>query len=72
MTTLVGFGTLFCCLAGIIAGLVTYDEYQHHYSDRNQARRAAVSVASFAFAFFFIASVGAMMFFLRVLGPGQP
>jgi hypothetical protein len=43
-------------IAGIMAFLITYHEYQRHYADKKQPLRIALEAALFTFAFFMIVS----------------
>jgi H+/Cl- antiporter ClcA len=40
--------------ASLIAFLITYDEYSHHYVDKRNPLRLAVEAAVFAFVVFFL------------------
>jgi len=50
-------GLFFSPLAGLCAFLITYHEYQRHYTDKHQPLRIALEAALFTFAFFMIVSV---------------
>lgn len=39
-------------LGALSAYLITYDEFQHHYTDKRRIRRAAWQAAGAAFGFF--------------------
>jgi uncharacterized membrane-anchored protein len=43
-------------IAGIMAFLITYHEYQRHYADKQQPLKIALEAALFTFAFFMIVS----------------
>ena len=40
-------------LAGIMAYLISYEEYLHHFPDKSGPRKMALEAALLAFAFFF-------------------
>ena len=50
-------GLFFSPIAGLMAFLITYHEYQRHYADKQQPLRIALEAALFTFAFFMIVSV---------------
>ena len=56
-------GGTFSLLAGLIAYLITYNEWVHHYPTKKEPRRMALEAAIFAFMFFFILSVLLGLFF---------
>jgi F0F1-type ATP synthase assembly protein I len=45
---------IFSPLAALMAFLITYQEYTHHYSDKGKARKMAFKTAAFTLAFFLI------------------
>ncbi len=45
------FTIIFSPFAGIIAYIITYDEYQHHF-DKKQAKQRALQMALFTFVIF--------------------
>lgn len=49
----VGFGVI----ASVMAFLITYGEYVHHYAETRTPRRIALQAAVVTFAFFVLASV---------------
>jgi len=49
-------GLVLSPIAGLMAFLITYHEYQRHYADKKQPLRIALEAALFTFAFFMIAS----------------
>ena len=49
-------GLILSPIAGIMAFLITYHEYQRHYTDKQQPLRIALEAALFTFAFFMIVS----------------
>jgi len=49
-------GLVFSPIAGLMAFLITYHEYQRHYANKQQPLRIALEAALFAFAFFMIVS----------------
>jgi K+-sensing histidine kinase KdpD len=44
-------------VAGLMAFLITYHEYQRHYADKQQPLRIAFEAALFTFTFFIIVSL---------------
>ena len=44
---------IFSILAAIIAFLITYQEYAHHYPDKRDVLKAALRTGGFTFTFFF-------------------
>jgi len=50
-------GLVFSPIAGVMAFLITYHEYQRHYTDKQRPLRIALEAAVFTFAFFMIASI---------------
>jgi len=44
-------------LAGLLAFVITYDEYSRHYTDRKRPLRMALEAAAFAFFVFLALSV---------------
>ena len=44
-------------LAAIMAFLITYEEYKHHYPDKRQICKAALKTAAFTFVFFLVIGV---------------
>jgi len=49
-------GLVFSPIAGLMAFLITYHEYQRHYTDKQRPLRIALEAAVFTFAFFMIVS----------------
>ncbi len=59
MTNLAVFlliGLFFSPFAGIMAFLITYEEYKHHYTSKKEPLREALGAAVFAFIVFMILS----------------
>jgi len=50
-------GLVFSPIAGLMAFLITYKEYEHHYPGKKEPLRLALEAAIFTFAFFMIVSV---------------
>ena len=50
-------GTVFAPLASLMAYLITYGEYQHHYSDNKKPRKLALEAAIGTFILFFVISI---------------
>lgn len=46
-------GAIFGGLAALMAYLIAYEEYLHHFPDRKTTRRMAIESALVAFVFFF-------------------
>jgi len=57
-------GLLFAPLAGLMAFLVTYGEYSHHYADRKEPLKFAIAAAVFTFLVF-----GLMFFAISFIIP---
>jgi len=49
-------GLVFSPIAGVMAFLITYHEYQRHYTDKQRPLRIALEAAVFTFSFFMIIS----------------
>lgn len=45
-------GLFFGFLAAVMAYLITYEEYTHHFADTKEPKRLAMRTAIFAFTFF--------------------
>jgi Mg/Co/Ni transporter MgtE len=52
-TVFIVIGLIFGILAGMMAYVITYGEYVHHYPDKKQPRKIALQAGFFAFAFLF-------------------
>jgi hypothetical protein len=52
-------GVTLAPLAAIMAYIITYQEYQHHYPDSGTPRRMALQTAVYTFVFFVILSLAA-------------
>lgn len=50
-------GLVFAPLAALMAFLITYGEYQHHYPDKVMPRKLALEAAAGTFIFFLILSI---------------
>ncbi|MCC6179684.1 MAG: hypothetical protein IT305_30605 [Chloroflexi bacterium] len=50
-------GSVFGLIGALIAGLITYQEYTHHFPDRAPAARAGVATGIVTLAFFLVMSV---------------
>ena len=50
-------GGVFSFLAGLMAYLITYNEYMHHYQTKKEPRKIAFEAALVAFTFFFLISL---------------
>jgi len=59
-------GLVFSPIAGLMAFLITYHEYQRHYADKQQPLRIALEAALFTFAFFMIVSAVMGLFLTRI------
>jgi len=44
-------------MAALMAFLITYQEYTHHYSDKREVRKIAFKAAAFTLVFFLIAGL---------------
>lgn len=49
-------GLIFSPLAGLMAFLITYEEYQHHFSDRRRVMRASLEAGAFTCLVFLLLS----------------
>ncbi|NLH15866.1 MAG: hypothetical protein GX455_04750 [Phycisphaerae bacterium] len=47
-----GISITLSLLAGMMAYLITYEEYRHHYCNKPEVMKAALKAAGFAFVFF--------------------
>lgn len=52
-----GIGGVFGAIAGLMAYLITYNEWMHHYPTKKEPRKMAWEAAIFAFTFFFLVSL---------------
>jgi uncharacterized protein YybS (DUF2232 family) len=52
-----GIGGIFGFLAALMAYLITYNEWMHHYPTKKEPRKIALEVAIFTFIFFFSISL---------------
>jgi len=59
-------GLFFSPIAGLMAFLITYHEYQRHYADKQQPLRIALEAAFFTFVFFMIVSAVMGLFLTRI------
>ncbi len=50
-------GGVFGFLGALMAYLITYNEWVHHYQTKREPRKIALETAIFVFSFFFILSV---------------
>jgi|GEM_PF-4546001 hypothetical protein len=53
-------------IAGLVAGLIVYEEFRHHFVDKNKAIRPAIETGVIAFLFFFITVFFTVFFLLRM------
>ncbi|MCX7698527.1 MAG: hypothetical protein N2114_03550 [Candidatus Goldbacteria bacterium] len=44
----------FCLIAGLVAGLIVYEEFRHHFIDKKKSIKPAIETAVVAFFFFLI------------------
>ncbi|MBX6771360.1 MAG: hypothetical protein IRY83_06520 [Chloroflexi bacterium] len=61
-------GLLFSPLAGLMAFLITYQEYSRHFPDRSVAIRRALEAGIVAAIFFGALSLGLALLLPRMLG----
>lgn len=54
-----GLGGVFGFLAALMAYLITYGEYIHHYPNAKKPRQLALEAAAFTFIFFFALTLAA-------------
>ncbi len=57
ITTLLLIGSAIGLFAGLMAFLITYEEYLHHYQKGNMPLRLALEAAVFAFFIFLVLTV---------------
>ena len=50
-----GIGGVFGFIAGLMASLITYNEYMHHYQTKKEPREVTLEAATVAFFFFLMA-----------------
>ncbi len=67
LSTTLAIGLFFSVFASLMAYLITYREYQHHYPTSREPRRIAVEAAVVVFLFFvgFSLLAGYMLMQLR-------
>ncbi|PJA27772.1 MAG: hypothetical protein CO189_06115 [candidate division Zixibacteria bacterium CG_4_9_14_3_um_filter_46_8] len=58
-------GAIFSILAGLLAYLITYQEYVRHYPDKGIPRKIALQAAVTAFFFFLVLSIIGGLLFAR-------
>jgi len=56
----------FSLIGSIMAFLITYEEYTHHYSDKKRPFQHAMQTAIFTFIFFLVLTFLAVSFLMRV------
>ena len=56
-------GGIFSLLAALMAYLITYNEWVHHYPTKKQPRKIALEAAAFAFFIFLLIAVFTGLFF---------
>jgi hypothetical protein len=61
-------GLLFSPLAGLMAFLITYQEYSHHFPDRGAALRRALEAGIVAALFFGALSLGLALLLPYLIG----
>lgn len=49
---ILGISITLSFLAALMAYVITYEEYRHHFCDKPQVMKAALKAAGFAFVFF--------------------
>jgi len=57
LTTFLIIGLIFSPFAGLMAGIITYEEYKHHYTSNNEPTKEAIKTGVFAFLVFFLIAV---------------
>ncbi len=60
--TIIFIATVFGLFAAMMAYLISYEEYSHHFVDKRRGRHMAYESAVFAFAVFF--GIGLILAFL--------
>jgi len=58
----IAIGGIFGFLASLMAYLITYNKYLHHYQSSKEPRKLALQAAIFTFISFFALAVGAGYF----------
>ncbi|MBF6612967.1 MAG: hypothetical protein IVW55_07530 [Chloroflexi bacterium] len=61
-------GSVVGLLAGLMAFLITYEEYARHYVERQKSLRVALEAAAFAFFVFLVLSVVVGFVLVRAFG----
>jgi len=67
MITLFVIGLFFSFMAAIMAYIITYREYLHHYLDKRDTFRTAMKSAIFAFLVFLAISILLAVFLRRLI-----
>ena len=68
----ISIGAIFSLLASIMAFLISYNEYQHHYPSSKLPLRMSLSTAVFTFIFFLLLSiVGGVFLNLTIAQKGR-
>lgn len=62
-----GIGVVFGFLASLMAYLITYNEWVHHYPTKKEPRKIALEAAIFTFIFFFLISLIAGYLFTKMI-----
>jgi len=59
-------GLFFGLIGAIMAFLITYEEYSHHYADKRKSFKHAIQTAIFTFAVFLVLTLTAVYFVIKV------
>lgn len=57
--------TPFCLIAGLISGLIVYEEFLHHFTDKKRAIRPAIEIGIFTFLLFLIGVFFVSIFLMK-------
>jgi uncharacterized membrane protein len=67
MITLFVIGLFFSLMASIMAFIITYREYTHHYLDKQDTFNTSFKAAVYTFAVFIVLSIFLAIFLRRII-----
>ena len=67
MNVIIIIGLIFSPIGAVMAFLITYEEYTHHYADQRKIFRQAVKTAVFTFFVLLAVTIIAGLFLRRIV-----
>ena len=55
----------FCIIAGFMAGAIIYEEYSHHFKDKDRVLKPAIEMGITVFFFFLLLASGIFIFIFK-------